>query len=144
MLVDIQYAKQDRAKNIPDCLYVIWKDLETNQKHVQTIENPSMPIYFEKDECINHKYNVDYRELEDCEKKVVKYSEIPCEIAKRMGDSGKQFLQNIFETKNYKELRMLNMYPYVFGTILIFGQSTGITGLRLRIRISFRNLRKDS
>ena len=115
MLVDIQYAKPDRAKNIPDCLYVIWKDLETNQKHVQTIENPSMPIYFEKDECINHKYNVDYRELEDCEKKIVKYSEIPFEIAKRMGDSGKQFLQNIFETKNYKELRMLNMYPYVFG-----------------------------
>ena len=115
MLLDVQYVKANKKKNQPDCLYTIWKDLETNKKHVIPMENPKMPIYFEKEDRINHEYPVDFRELEDCTEHVCKYSDIPFEIAKHMGDSGKEFLKNIFETKNYKELRMLNTYPYVFG-----------------------------
>ena len=115
MLLDVQYVRQNRKENIPDTLYTIWKDLETDTKHVIAMEEPKMPIFFEKNECINHKYPVDFREIEDCEKKLVRYTDIPFEIAKHMGEPGKQFLQNVFDTKNYKELRMLNTYPYVFG-----------------------------
>lgn len=115
MLLDIQYVRANRKDGTPDCLYTIYKDLRTDKKFVITMENPKMPIYFEKEECINHKYPVDYRELADCKQHVCKYSEIPFEIAKHMGDSGQRFLQNIFETKNYSNLVMLNTYPYVFG-----------------------------
>jgi hypothetical protein len=99
----------------PDCLYTIYKDLTTGEKHVIVMEQPSMPIWFEKEDKINHKYPVDFREKADCDMKVVRYKDIPFEIANHMGDQGKDFLRNVFETKNYKELRMLNTYPYVFG-----------------------------
>lgn len=115
MLLDVQYVKANRREGKPDYLYTIYKDLKTGKKHVVSLENPQMPIYFEKEECINHKYPVDYRELSDCKMHVCKYSEIPFEIAKHMGESGQRFLKNIFDTKNYREMRMLNTYPYVFG-----------------------------
>lgn len=115
MLLDVQYVRANRKEGKPDCLYTIYKDLKTGKKHVITIESPKMPIYFEKEECINHKYPVDYRELADCTEHVCKYSEIPFEIAKHMGKPGEDYLRNIFETKNYRDIRMLNTYPYVFG-----------------------------
>lgn len=115
MLVDIQYVRANKRAGTPDCLYTIYKDLETGKKHVMTMENPSMPIYFEKEEFIDHKYPQDYKEKDKCKMEVVKYKDIPFVIADHMGDSGKAFLQNIFETRNYAELSMINTYPYVFG-----------------------------
>lgn len=115
MLVDIQYVRANKRAGTPDCLYTIYKDLETGKKHVMAMENPSMPIYFEKEEFIDHKYPQDYKEKDKCKMEVVKYKDIPFVIAEHMGDSGKAFLQNIFETRNYAELSMINTYPYVFG-----------------------------
>lgn len=115
MLIDIQYTKGNKAKNQPDCLYTIYKDLTTGKKEVIPIENPKMPIYFEKDDCRNHTHNVDFREISDCEKVVVPYKEIPFAIANHMGDPGKNFLREIFETKNYRDMNMIYTYPYVFG-----------------------------
>ena len=115
MLVDIQYVRANKRAGTPDCLYTIYKDLETGKKHVMAMENPSMPIYFEKEEFIDHKHPQDYKEKDKCKMEVVKYKDIPFVIADHMGDSGKAFLQNIFETRNYAELSMINTYPYVFG-----------------------------
>lgn len=115
LLLDIQYASGNKREGLPDCIYTIYKDLNTGKKHVITIEEPTVPIWFEKEDRINHRYPVDFREKEDCEQHICKYTEVPFEIAKHMGDQGKAFLKNIFETKNYKNLRMLNMYPYVYG-----------------------------
>lgn len=115
MLIDVQYVRPNRKEKIPDCLYTIWKDVETGKKHVIAMEEPKMPIYYEKPECRNHAYPVDFREKSDCTRELVRYTEIPFNIAQHMGEEGKRFLQNIFDTKNYKELRMLNTYPYVFG-----------------------------
>ena len=115
MLVDVQYVRANKKAGTPDCLYTIYKDLETGKKHVMSIEEPSMPIYFEKEEYIDHKYPQDYKEKSKCKMEVVKYKDIPFAIANHMGDSGKNFLKNIFETRNYSELAMINTYPYVFG-----------------------------
>ena len=115
MLIDIQYVKPDRKNNQPDCLYTIYKDLDTNKKHVIEMESPKIPIYFEKEDRRNHRYPVDFREKEDCDVKMVNYTNIPFEIADYMGDSGREYLKNIFETKNYADIKMLNTYPYVFG-----------------------------
>lgn len=115
MLLDVQYVKPNRSKKESDCVYTIWKDLETKEKHVISTTEPVMPIYFEKPDRRNHRYPVDFREKEDLDKVVTKYSEIPFTIAKHMGQPGQDFLRNIFETRNYKDIRMLNTYPYVFG-----------------------------
>ena len=55
MLIDIQYVKPDRKNNQPDCLYTIYKDLDTNKKHVIEMESPKIPIYFEKEDRRNHR-----------------------------------------------------------------------------------------
>lgn len=115
MLLDVQYVRANRKENKPDCIYTIYKDLQTGKKHVIPMENPKIPIYFEKVDCIDHRYPVDYMYKKNCTQKICKYTEIPFEIAKAMGEPGKKFLENVFETKNYKSLRMLNTYPYVFG-----------------------------
>ena len=49
MLVDIQYVRGNKRAGTPDCLYTIYKDLETGKKHVRGMEKPSMPIYYEKE-----------------------------------------------------------------------------------------------
>ena len=95
MLVDVQYVRANKKAGTPDCLYTIYKDLETGKKHVMSIEEPSMPIYFEKEEYIDHKYPQDYKEKSKCKMEVVKYKDIPFAIANHMGDSGKNFLKNI-------------------------------------------------
>ena len=45
MLVDVQYVKQNRKNNTPDYLYIIWKDLDTMEKHLQVIPEPKMDIF---------------------------------------------------------------------------------------------------
>ena len=76
MLVDIKYVRPDRFNNLPDYLYIIWKDLDTNEKHLQIVEEPKMEIYFEKPEFRDHAYNKNYARLEELDKKVVKYKDI--------------------------------------------------------------------
>ena len=60
MLLDVQYVRANRKENKPDCIYTIYKDLQTGKKHVIPMENPKIPIYFEKADCIDHRYPVDY------------------------------------------------------------------------------------
>ena len=115
MLIDVQYVRANKKAGKPDTLYTIYKDLKTNKKHVIKIDEPMMPIYFEKESCIDHIHPIDYQYISNCDMKVCKYRDIPFEIAKHSGESGKRFLNHIHETGNYKDLKLLNTYPYVFG-----------------------------
>lgn len=115
MLVDIQYVRQDRQKGLDDCLYTIYKDVKTGEKFVEKFERPKVPIYIKKDAYRTHSYSTEYAKKEELTPKIVEYNQIPFEIAKEMGDQGKQLLQNIRETGNYKNMRMLNLWPYAYG-----------------------------
>ena len=96
MLLDIQYIKANKKQNQPDLLYIIWKNLDTNEKFLQVVPEPKMDIYFEKLERRNHTYNKNYERLENLDKKTVKYKDIIFEIVNDMGDIGRQKLQNYF------------------------------------------------
>lgn len=115
MLIDIQYVKQNRTAGTPDYLYIIWKDLLTNKKYMQAIPEPKMDIYFEKNELRTHRYNKNYERIENLEKRTVKFKDIPFAIADDMGEEGKRFLSNVFQTRNYAALKNLYLYPYVYG-----------------------------
>lgn len=115
MLVDIQYVKPNKAKGLPDYLYIIWKDLRDGQKHLQIIPEPPMEIYFEKQEFRDHTYNKNHQYLDKLDTKVVKYKDIIYAIAEDMGESGKQKLRECFETRNYEAIQDLFLYPYSFG-----------------------------
>lgn len=115
LLIDVQYVNGNKKEKQPDMLYVIWKDLRTNEKHLEIIPEPKMTIYFEKEEYRNHSYNLTYQEKEKLYPITCKYKDIKFAIANEMGEDGKRFLQNIFETKRYSDLKELNRYPYAFG-----------------------------
>lgn len=116
MLIDIKYLRQNKRTGEPDCLYVIWKDLDTGAKYLQTVTEPKMDIYFEKPEFRNHNHNLNYQRLEKLDKKTVKYKDILFEIANEIGESGKAFVSNAIQTRNFNALRELQLYPYVFGS----------------------------
>lgn len=115
MLCDIQYVRANRKKGTPDYLYIIWRDLKTQEKHLQCIPEPKIDIYFEKDELRSHTYNKNYEHIENLNKKTVKFKDIIFAIADDMGERGKQMLSNAFETRNYSMLNKFLLYPYVYG-----------------------------
>jgi len=115
MLVDIQYTKPNRREGKKDYLYLIWKDLDTMEKHLQIIEEPMMDIYFEKPEYRTHLYNRNYARLEEVNRVSCKYKDVIYAIANDMGQDGKNRLQDCFNTANYRGLKEFYIYPYVFG-----------------------------
>lgn len=115
MLLDVQYVKANRKNGTKDYLYLIWKDMDTDEKYMQAIEEPKIDIYFEKHEFRNHLYNKNYATIDTVEKKTVTYKDIIYEIANDMGDRGKQKIQDCFTTRNYKGLKEFMIYPYVYG-----------------------------
>ena len=115
MLIDVQYIKESKKDKHPDYLYLIWKDLDKNEKYMQVIPEPKWDIYFEKPEFRNHDYNKNYQHLENCDKRTVKYKDTIFAIAEDMGELGRQKLQNCFSTGNYRGLKEFYIYPYVFG-----------------------------
>lgn len=116
MLLDIQYVKPSKKNGTLDYLYIIWRDLTTNEKHLKVIPEPKMDIYFEKREKRDHRYNKNYERIENLDKKTVKYKDIIYAIAEDIGPEGKQYLQNAFNTGNYKSIKTLYLYPYTFGS----------------------------
>lgn len=115
LLIDIQYVNGNRKQNIPDYLYVIWKDMDTGKKYVEKMPEPRMDIYFEKPEFRNHTYNKTRARLDQVNKYNCKYSEIKFAIATEQGERGRQFLQDVFASRDYGRLADINRYPYVFG-----------------------------
>ncbi len=116
MLLDIQYIKANKKLNRPlDYLYIIWKDLDTNKKHLNVVTEPKMKIYFEKPEFRNHTYNKNYARMEELEPVVCNYKDIIYAIADDMGEKGRTHITDCFNTGNYRGLQEMYMYPYVYG-----------------------------
>lgn len=115
MLIDIQYVKANRKNNTPDYLYLIYRDMDTDEKQLKIIPEPKMDIYFTKPEFRNHTYNKNYELKSKLDKKVVRAKDIIYEIANDQGEVGRQRLNDCFNTRNYKGLQEFYMYPYVYG-----------------------------
>ena len=116
MLIDIQYIKQNRREGTPDALYIIWKNLDTKEKFVRMVEKPSMDIYFSKPDKRNFTHNKNYEHIENLDVKTVRYSAIPYAIAEDMGQSGRDIINDAFNTKDYSKIKTLYKYPYTFGS----------------------------
>lgn len=115
MLLDVQYVKANKKDNMPDYLYIIWRDLKTQEKFMQCVPEPKMDIYFEKPELRTHAYNKNYEKIENLDKKTVKFKDIIYAIADDMGEEGRRYLNNAFQTRNYNAINNMLLYPYVYG-----------------------------
>ena len=92
MLLDIQYVRASKQKQLPDYLYIVWKEISTGKKHLISIPEPTVDIYFEKPEYRDFDYNKNYEYLNKLDKKTVKYSKIPHCIAADAGPDAQRFL----------------------------------------------------
>ena len=116
LLTDVQYVK-GHGKNSEDALYIIIRDTKTQKKSLMTLKNPTMDIYIEKPEYrITHDYNRGYASLEEVNKKCVPYSKMIYAIADEIGEKGRQFINNAFNTRNYRALNDIHLWPYVYGS----------------------------
>lgn len=116
MLIDVQYIRPNREDNPDGLLYVIWKDIDTNAKRLEIIEDPKMEIFFTKPEYRDHVHNKNYEHIEKCNKKVVPYKDIIKEIVEDGGPPLKQKLDQIYRSRSFRDMNTFHMYPYVYGS----------------------------
>lgn len=115
MLLDVLYAspsKDDRS----DYLYIIYKDLKTGEKCLETIERPEVELYFVKEEYRNFDTNKTFFELDKCDKHTCEYNALPWYIAKVAGPDYVNELKRLMELKRYRDMNRIHSYPYVMGS----------------------------
>ncbi len=115
MLTDVQYVRASKSQGQEDYLYYVWKDLDTGEKYLGKIPQFKIPLYYTKPEFRDYDYPQEFKEINKCDKRFVRYGHVLSDIARDIGPSGKRFLSNCFNTKEYKKLNDLYKYPYVFG-----------------------------
>lgn len=116
MLVNIDYHRPSRDTEWVDYLDIIYKDLDTQEKFVKTIEKPTIEIYFAKEQFRNVGYNRSFIEIENTDMHECAYKDLPFYIAKQAGDSYVAYAKDAIETRKRKKLENLHKYKHVFGS----------------------------
>ena len=65
MLINTIYHKGRKETDYVDYLDIVYKDLNTDTKYVQTIEEPKMEIYFAQEDKRKYKHNKTFFPLSD-------------------------------------------------------------------------------
>lgn len=116
MLVNILYHSPRKENDRTDCIDIIYKTLSTGEKHIESIENPEIEIYFTKEEYRNYDFNRAFIEIDKCEKHTCQYKSIYWYIAKQAGESYVNELKRMVESGNGRNIKKIQTYPYVFGS----------------------------
>lgn len=118
MLLNIQYIRPSRETDYKDYLYIIYKDLRDNSKHLQTIVEPEVEIYFTKQEYRTYEYNRMFERLDHCDCHIVKYKNLANYIAEQAGPAYVNMIKECKNTGRYSAIKNIHKYPYVFGSDL--------------------------
>ena len=115
MYVNCLYHRPTRENDYNDALDIVYKDLATGKKYLETIENPPMYAYIVKPEYRDYNYNKEYMEIEKCDIHKVPYKNMPYFIAKQ---AGPEFVNqiNYLRKTNYGAIKNIHKWRYCFGT----------------------------
>lgn len=116
MLLDIMYHPPRKENDRTDCLDIIYKTISDGEKHLKSIENPTIDIYFVKDEFRNYTWNKNFMELDKLEKHTCEYKKLPWYIAEQAGEQYVAELRRLVESGRFKDIQKIQTYPYVFGS----------------------------
>lgn len=116
MLIDMIYHPPRKENDRVDCLDIIYKTISDGEKHLKSIKNPPIDIYFVKDEYRNYTYNKNFIELDKCDKHTCEYKKLPWYIAQQAGEQYVNELKRLVESGRYKDIQRIQTYPYVFGS----------------------------
>lgn len=90
----VRPEKQENGKWSKGCMYVIYKDLNTNKKYREEIEDPDMEYYTTKEGVVVQPRQL-YLSKDDLDKHIVKYRNLEYDIAK-VTDNEEFYKQNIY------------------------------------------------
>lgn len=116
MLVNIMYHRGTADTEWKDSIDIIYKDLNTNEKYLYTIDEPKMEIYFTKPELRHYNYNKLFIDMKEADVHTVKYRNLEREIAKEAGSNYEQFIKQCIETGNRAGIKNVHKCPFVFGS----------------------------
>lgn len=111
-LLNVTYIKPTKSNGNEEYFDVIWKTEDGTVKRSK--EPPNADIWFVKPEYRTYTYNKPEERMEHMEKVTVPISKIRYKIAEVMGDEGKNFVKQCFETKNPRGLNQLYKWPYCY------------------------------
>ena len=116
MLLNIIYNQPSAQTNWTDSIDVIYKDLSTGKKHLETIINPNMDVYFTKPEYRNYEYPKYVLPIEQCEVKTISCKHATRDIAKIAGGKYEEYYRCCIQSKNRKAMKNLHKYKYVMAS----------------------------
>lgn len=116
MLVNVIYHSARRETNYVDYLDIIYKDIPTGKKYVETIEKPEVDIYFVKKEYQDFDYNQSFFELDKTDKHSVQYNSIPFYIAKQVGGDYYSWVMDRIKSGERRHINNMHRHPHVFGS----------------------------
>lgn len=116
MLLDILYHPPRKENDRVDCLDIIYKTLHDGKKHVKSIKNPEIDIYFLKEQFRTFTYNKNFMEIDKCDVHRCEYKKIPWYIAEQAGEQYVNELRRLVENGRFADIQRIQTYPYVFGS----------------------------
>lgn len=116
MLLNIIYHNKQKDYQYNDFLDIVYKNITTGEKYLQTIEKPQIEIYFTKEQLRNFSYNKSFMELKDLDMHTCDYKYLEDYIARQAGPNYTNFIKDCKEKGNFSSIKNIHKYNYVFGS----------------------------
>lgn len=116
MLINVIYNQPTAQTNWTDTIDIIYKDLATGEKHLETIINPEMDVYFTKPEYQNYDYPKYTMPIEQLDIKTISCKNATRDIAKIAGGKYLTYYNECKNTKNKRSMKNLHKYKYVMAS----------------------------
>lgn len=117
LLLNVFYHRKDKdAADRSDYASVVFKDVNTGRKWIQTIKDPLYMMYIVKPDHRTYTHYPSYMPLEQCDQKIVKFQYILQEIAKVGGKETKDYMDACRSRGQWSAVKNLHHYPYVLAT----------------------------
>lgn len=116
LLLNVFYHRPDwESPGKHDYASIVFKDVNTGRKWIQTIEDPQYMMYIVKPQYRDYTHYPSYMPLDRCDQKIVKFKNIINEIVKVGGKKLADYKE--WCNKNNKTAKKnLHHYPYVLAT----------------------------
>ena len=116
LLLNVFYHRPDwESPGKHDYASVVFKDVRTGRKWIQTIEDPQYMMYIVKPQYRDYTHYPSYMPLERCDQKIIKFKNMINEIVKVGGKKLADYKE--WCNKNNKTAKKnLHHYPYVLAT----------------------------
>jgi predicted PolB exonuclease-like 3'-5' exonuclease len=116
MLVNVIHHRERKNTDWKDYLDIVYKDLKSKEKFVETIESPKIEFYMTKEEHRNYNHNRDFIPLSQCDKHETEFKNVSFYIAKQLGPQAMAYIKQCQEQGNRSLIRNMHKSPYVFGS----------------------------